>query len=111
MSGSCTFPHKSVTARKARRCDLCEQEIPVGTSYLRASTVDSDGWTHHHVHAACEALRVADPTHDLAETLGDQVALWFDYLRDLTPAEIAVTLKGHPPAEIARLTALWQRNP
>ena len=55
-----TFPHKTVTARKPRRCDLCAEPIPVGMSYLQASTIDSDGWTHHHVHAACEALRVAD---------------------------------------------------
>lgn len=106
-----TFPPKTVTARKPQRCDLCEEPIPVGTSYLFASTVDNDGWTYHHIHHACEALRVADPAHDIVETLGDQVTLWFDYLRELTPAEIAVTLKGHPPDEIARLTALWQRNP
>ena len=106
-----TFPHKTVIARKPRRCDLCEEAIPVGATYLFASTIDNDGWTHHHVHAACEALRVADPAHDLAETLPEQVAYWFDYLRDLTPADIAHTLKDHPPAEIARLTALWQRSP
>ena len=106
-----TFPYKTVTARKPRRCDLCGEPIPVGTSCLQASTVDSDGWTHHHVHAACEALRQADPDHDLAETLPDQIAYFFEYLRDLTPSDIATILKDHPPAEIARLTALWQRNP
>ena len=106
-----TFPHTTVTARKPWRCDLCGEPIPAGASCLQASTVDNDGWTHHHVHAACEALRVADPAHDLAETLPDQIALWFDYLRDLTPADIAHTLKDHPPAEVKRLTALWQRNP
>ena len=106
-----TFPHKTVTARKPRRCDLCGEPIPVGASCLQASTVDSDGWTHRHIHAACEALRVSDESHDLAETLPDQIAYFFDYLRDLTPADMARTLKDHPPAEIARLTALWQKNP
>ena len=107
----CTFPHRTVTARKPRRCDLCEEPIAVGASYLQASTIDSDGWTHHHVHAACEAIRVSDECHDLAETLPEQVEYFFDYLRDLESAGIAQVLKDHPPAEIARLTALWQRSP
>ncbi len=106
-----TFPHKTVTARKPRRCDLCEEPIPVGMSYLFASTINSDGWTHHHVHAACEAIRVSDECHDLAETLPEQVEYFFEYLRDLEPAGIVRVLQGHPPAEIARLTALWQRSP
>jgi len=106
-----TFPHKTVTARKPWRCDLCGEPIPVGASCLQASTVDNDGWTHHHVHAAGEALRQADPDHDFTETLPEQVGYWFDHLRDLEPSGIASVLKDHPPAEIARLTALWQRSP
>ncbi len=106
-----TFPHKTVTARKPRRCDLCEELIPVGASYLCASTVDDNGWTYHRVHAACEALFVADESRDLAETQADLVEFWFQHLRDLTPSDIAAVLKDHPSAEIARLKALWQRNP
>jgi hypothetical protein len=41
----------------------------------------------------------------------EQVAFWFDHLRDLTPSDIAAILKDHPPTEITRLKALWQRNP
>lgn len=106
-----TFPYVTTTARNPRRCDLCEEAIPAGASYLFASTIDNDGWTHHHVHAACEALRVSDDSHDLAETLPEQVEHFFDYLRELTPAGIAQILKDFPPDEVARLTALWQRNP
>ncbi len=97
------FDLKTVKARKDHRCDLCEETIVCGLPYYIEKIVDSDGWETRRLHIVCHTVCFNDPDIELAETLGDQVDFFNQYLCDTEPDQLRKILHGQDPNEIERI--------
>lgn len=96
------FDLKTVKARKDHRCDLCEETIVCGLPYYTQKIVDGD-WTVRRFHIGCHTVCFSDPDSDLAETMGEQVCYFNQYLCDTEPNELHKILHGQEPNEIDRI--------